>query len=253
VRWIGRRLRGGLLELEALGSASSGEDLTTNVVSLKATKTMPARFSLEVSVPFTQTTRKVTDHPDGESEVGAEGLGDVSLLVSRQFGMGGDVTANLTVGIPTGEYKRFDGPLFDPYYYPLDSQLGTGVVTTSLEVERSFDRDWGPVILGAGYTDNGGENDIGNSRGNTVSAYCYAGYRTERLVHSLGARFSQALEKDRELGEELVDQSDLLVTLQYGLEFSTRRFPLFVAATTTLGEGAEVESSTFALGVMTSF
>lgn len=238
------------MEFELLDTLSSGEDLTSNSLTLKVTGDVPGRLNLGVQVPYVWNNRYDEDSP-GKQTFQVDGLGDVSLLVSRQFGMEGNTSANVTVGLPTGEYDR----VVSGYSLPYDAQLGIGKPTLGVTVEHTLNRDWGPMILGGGYNHNGGWNDVEPNpslRGDTLQAYCYAGYRTERSVHSVGANLSYALQNDVDRGNEA--EGRFLLTLQYGLEIAlTYRTPMFVALLATLGEDSASNSVTLALGMVTSF
>jgi len=254
-RWIGRRGGGGgLAEVEMLGSSSSGDDLTSTSVNVKVSAEAPGRLNVGLTLPFKNNVRSVPDHPEGESEVAASGPGDLNLSVSRKFGIEGGLNASLSIGIPTGEFKRYDGlTSLNQYYYPSDAQLGTGVMTASLQVETSIDKDWGPIILGGGYNANGGENEIGNMTADALSAYCYVGYRTMRAVHSVGVKLSQPLGKDKALGVETEESDGMLMTFQYGMEISSTQFPMFLAVSSTVNEEGEQDATTLSLGVMRAF
>ena len=250
IRWIGRRSGGAPVEVELLANVSRGEDLTSTSTSLKVTGDVPGRFNLGVQVPYVDNTRHVDDFWGGEADLSVSGLGDASLLISRKFGLEGRTSASLTLGIPTGEHDV----QIQSYTLPYDAQPGKGVFTASLTVEQSLNRDWGPIIIGGGYNYGGGENDIENYRADSLTGYCYVGYRTERLVHSVGANVSIALGKDRNLGNEIEDQGAFLLSLQYGVEVTlTYRVPAFFAVMATLGEKSSQNSAALALGVMTFF
>ena len=251
VRWIGRRSGGAPVEFELLDTLSSGEDLTSNSLTLKVTGDVPGRLNLGLSVPYVWNNRYDSDFPGGKT-IKLDGPGDVSLLVTRQFGLEGNTSATVTVGLPTGEYDHIVEGWYSP---PYDAQLGIGKPTLGVTVEHNLNRDWGPVILGGGYNYNGGWNDVEPNpsfRGDTLQAYCYVGYRTEMFVHSVGANLSYSLQNDVDRGNEAEGQ--LLLTLQYGLEISLfYRTPMFVALLATLGEESAANSTTLALGIVASF
>jgi hypothetical protein len=251
-RWIGRRTGGAPIEYEALGSHSAGEDLTTNSITFKVTGDVPGRLNVGFQVPYLANSK----HPEPPVPPGMPdpirtfGFGDLTLLATRQFGMEGDTSASITLGLPTAEYDRvIEGNAVD-----YDAQLGTGVTTFGLTAEHSLNNDWGPVILGGGYNYGGGTNDIGNKRGSSLTMYCYAGYRTEMMVHSVGANLSIPLSDDENQGNVVEGQSPFLLTLQYGLEWSvTYKVPVFAAILHTIGQERSQDTTSLALGVVASF
>jgi len=251
VRWIGRRAPRARGEVELLASRSAGADLTSDGLTLKVTGDIPGRFNLGVSLPYLSNSR----HDENFEQLGyyydleAEGFGDVGLMVSRKFGLEGNTNVSFTLTFPTGEYAQEE----KGYPLPYDAQLGTGVSTLSATAEYMRDHDWGPIIAGGGYTHNGGENDVGNLRGDSLQAYCYVGRKTEYTFHSFGASVTCALQKDKNQGNVIEEQSVMMVTLQYGLELSFGRVPVFMALTATLGEDSASNSTGLALGVVTSF
>ncbi len=260
VRWIGRRSPGGQVEVECVISHASGEDLKTTKLDLKVSGDVPGRFNVGVSVPYLHSVRHDPDYEDAtgrDDPLKVDSWGDLSLLVSRKFGALGDTTANLTIGVPTAPYDvQHEGW----WHIPYDAQPGRGNWTFSLGVEHTVDRDWGPMVFGGSYSYNGGENEImggpGDYKADSIAGYYYFSYRTDTLVHSLGANLSFALDKDRRfIYGEIDDQPMTLLSLQYGLEFQIPglyRAPFFVSAITTLSE-KRAESCTLALGVVTSF
>jgi hypothetical protein len=250
IRWIGRRSGGGYVEMEMLGSISDGEDLSSRSLQFKATGDVPGRLNVGIQVPYLSNVRHDENFPGGY-DLETDGLGDLSLLISRKFGMEGNTSANLTIGLPTAEYKQLEQSY---YYYPYDAQLGKGVTTASVTLERNLNRDWGLMIMGGGYNYNGGENEIGNLRGDTLTGYFYLGYRREFMVHSFGVNLSYGLDKDRNLGTVIEDQATVNTTLQYGLELSYfYRFPVLIAVARTFGEERSQDTTSVALGVVTSF
>jgi hypothetical protein len=261
IRWIGRRSGGGGIEVELLNTGSTGQDLVSNSLTLKAAGDLPgirSRLNVGLSLPYLVNSR-ATNVPGVDYTHELEGFGDLSFLVTRKFGLEGHTSATLTLGIPIAEYDRVDSVPGNDLPVPYDAQLGKGVVTVGLTAEQSLDQDWGPVIVGGGYNYGGGKNDVelGNRKGTSVSdaltAYCYVGYRTDLFVHSVGVNFSYSFEKDLDWGEPAEDPSGFLTTLQYGLEYSHIDFPIFLAVTASLSPDPEANTWAWALGVVTSF
>ncbi|MBN1809897.1 MAG: hypothetical protein JW909_12590 [Planctomycetes bacterium] len=251
VRWVGRRVPGGRIEPEATISYSAGEDLETARLSFKITSQLPNRFTIGLSVPYLYSERWDSDYEllVGEHRpLRVSSLGDVSLLASRKFGMLGNTSVNLSVGLPTADYDLTQ----DGWHIPYDAQPGRGKMTVSLGVEQVVDKYYGPMIFGGSFNYNGGENDIGDYRSSSVSAFFFASLKTEKLVHSLGGTLTYAFEPDRNLGAEIMDQPQLLFTLQYGLEISAPKYPMFMSLGGTFSKNG-LDGYSVSLGVMTAF
>ena len=254
VRWIGRRSPGGRVETEFLISYAAGEDLQTTKYTFRVSGDLPGRFNVGLQLPYLHSLRRDENYfVDPDEQMVVDSWGDLSLLVSRKFGMLGATSANLTIGFPTAPHDlEYDG------WFPIayDAQPGRGEYTFSLGAEHTIDRDMGPVIFGGSYSYNGGENDVGDYKASTISGFGYFSYKTASLVHSLGANLTFALGKDRagQFGE-IPDQATTLVSLQYGLEFQLPgmyRAPLYFSCIETLSERGH-EVYTLALGIVTSF
>ena len=251
IYWVGRKVPGGKTEVETFLSYSSGEDLKTLKLNLRVMYHLPDRFNVGLQVPYLHTTRH---DPDYETAMGfaklleVDSFGDLSLIVSRSFGITGATSASLKIGFPTAPFNLSQ----DSWHIPYDAQPGRGELTTALSIEYVKDRDYGPMIFGASYSYNGGENDAGDFKADAVSAYTYLSYKTDTMVHSAGVNLSYALAYDRNLGTEITDQSKFLYGLQYGLEFSFPRFPLYLSLGASFSSDG-FEGYTAAVGVMTSF
>ncbi|HHN47292.1 MAG TPA: hypothetical protein ENN09_07605 [Planctomycetes bacterium] len=251
VRWIGRRVPGGRVETELLATYSAGDDLKTAKTNVKVTAEVPGRFNVGLQIPYLYSERRDADY---EAMIGEERplrvheLGDLNLLVSRKFGMAGNIVANLTIGIPTAPHDVSQ----DAWHVPYDAQPGRGKLTLSLGAEHIVEKYYGPLIVGGSYNYLGGENDVGDFKADSISAFCFFSYRAERLVHSLGGTLTYAFEEDRNLGAVIADQPLLLFTIQYGLELSFPKFPMYIAATGTFS-GDGMEAFGVSLGVMTAF
>ena len=251
IYWIGRKVPGGKTDVESFLSYSAGEDLKTLKLNLRVMYHLPDRFNIGLQVPYLHTTRH---DPDYETMMGfaklleVDSFGDLSLLASKSFGITGAMSASLKIGFPTAPYNLSQ----DSWHIPYDAQPGRGKMTTSLSIEYVKDRDYGPMIFGGSYSYNGGENDAGDYRADTVSAYSYVSYKTDTMVHSVGLNLSYALAYDRNLGTEIIDQPPFICGLLYGLEFSFPRFPVFLSLGANFSENG-FEGYSAAVGVMTSF
>ena len=179
VRWIGRRSPGGRVETELMISHAAGEDLQTTKYTLRVSGDLPGRFNVGLQLPYLHSVRRDDSFSDPDQPMIVDEWGDLSLLLSRKFGMLGATSVNLTVGFPTAPHDLlYDG------YWPIayDAQPGRGEYTFSLGAEHTIDRDWGPMIFGGSYSYNGGENDMGDYKAPTISGFGYFSYKTASLV-----------------------------------------------------------------------
>jgi hypothetical protein len=76
-------------------------------------------------------------------------FGDMSLDISRGWGMSGNFKTALVVVIPTG---RYDIPEQLDLALRPELQLGGGVYGGSVRAQYTIDRDWGLITLGTSYS-----------------------------------------------------------------------------------------------------
>jgi hypothetical protein len=136
---------------------------------------------------------------------------------------------------------------------PQHLQLGSGVLGLTGQYQHTRDHDWGLVVLGASASYAGWENDLGDYRAPSATAYAHAGYLLGPLVPSLGLTLFGKLQHDRERGADRPagDDPRFLVVPSLSCEWSTSWLALMPAATVGLSADG-VESVSFGLGIASS-
>jgi hypothetical protein len=221
VKWIGHNTTGGLflamvmnnfivIPVGAFGHAGGYNEILNVQLGKDFLDPWNGSWNFSLSVPY------IYKHYNDFLNTGPisnAGLGDVNLFLSRKLGTDNSTMVTLIGGIPTGTYEaQYVGTYLTP-----DQQLGFGRVTGTLQVEHTFDQDWGLLVVGgtAGY--RGGrqtnkflwviddKNSQHNYRAPSASIYGYAGYFLGPLVPALGLNFTGYTDQDTrgDFGETL--------------------------------------------------
>jgi hypothetical protein len=156
MKWIGNGVEGALLDAEINVSRSVLADsslvngtqydgrlrLQTTSVLLNAYYHPPKIMDIKLTVPLV-----FKEGNNNSSNTGP--LSDMSVDLTRKWGVVGNILTGLTLVLPTGNGSMTDGPS-----QPLssDNQLGGGVFGASLRGSYTFDHDWGIVSVGGSYT-----------------------------------------------------------------------------------------------------
>ena len=69
---------------------------------------------------------------------------------------------------------------------PQHLQLGSGVPGPTAQYQLTRDQDWGLVLFGATASYDGWENDIGDYRAPSATAYAHVGYLLDRWCRRRG-------------------------------------------------------------------
>jgi hypothetical protein len=198
VKWIGRNVTGGLFNVQCLGSYSPPPPSDLKGVdhqfflSTLITRDLDDAWSLGVSVPLVY---KYMNDPYGLNvNLSNGGLGDIFVQATRKFGTIHDTLVTLAVGLPTGKHDQ----QYKMSYLRQNEQLGFGKVAGSLLIDHNIDESWGLVTTGVTGSWRGGENELGNYRAASASAYVFAGYFLGPLVPSLGLAVTGFAGHDRD-------------------------------------------------------
>jgi hypothetical protein len=156
VRWVGRSVRGGYVNVETQGNyvkVGYGYNyVATTLLTRDVTPEWTAGLSLAYLYKFMYDPYKLG------YDLANKGLGDVGVLLVRRFGEANEWRATLSGGLPTASnnvaWRSASNRLLQ------DRQLGFGRPTAALAVERSFDELWGASIVGTNATWRGGENEF---------------------------------------------------------------------------------------------
>ena len=248
IQWIGRQVTGGLVDAQLLNVQTHAQGSTFTTFSLRLGLELGARTDVALHVPIV--------HKSGEvavlgltREASLAGFGDLSLEVGRAFGRIGQHRAMLVGSLPTGSADAVRQGVVLPQHL----QLGSGVLGVTGQYQHTRDQDWGLMVLGASASYAGWENEIGDYRAPSATAYGHAGYLLGPLVPSVGLTLFGKIQHDRERGAERPADSDprFLVVPSLSCEWSTSWLALMPAATVGLSAGG-VESVSFGLGIASS-
>jgi hypothetical protein len=222
VRWIGRHVRGGLINVESQASYVHTPYGYNLVGSSLLTHDLTPAWKVGVGVPYLY--KYMRDPYQVGVNLANKGPGDVSLLLARRLGPSNAWLASAVVGVPTGAHDT----RFRMQMLPQDRQLGLGRPTAALVVDYTADNLWGPIVSGVSANWRGGENDQGSYRAPTISGYSYAGYLLGPFVPAAGVSLTSFLGKDRDAGEEMAVPR-ATVAGQLSIEWATDWMALLVA------------------------
>jgi hypothetical protein len=225
VMWVGRNTTGGLFLSSLMNNyivippsvkPGQGGGGFNDVVNLQLGKDFlfdpwNGSWNFSLVVPYVYKHYYSASYL-GDIPVTNAGLGDMNVFLSRKLGADNSTMITLIGGIPTGTYRaEYQGTPLTP-----DEQLGFGRLTATLQVQHTFDRDWGLMITGANVGYRGGRQtdkflwfwdqvSQHNYRAPSASAFGYAGYFWGPLVPAVGAMFTGYTAQDTrgDFGETL--------------------------------------------------
>jgi hypothetical protein len=226
LKWIGKGVSGALIDMDATFSqsilADTAKDPTQNfdgALRLKTTALLvniyyhPRILDFKLALPFLIK--------EGYGQMTGP-FGDMSLDMSRAWGVAGNFRTALVAVFPTG---RYDIPeQIDQTLRP-ELQLGSGVFGASARAQYTIDRDWGLITVGTSYSAGlfamltkdydydktlnkvvsskksfqsardgwGSVNDAGLINPDYVNIFTDFGIKTGELTHGLALSFSQPL------------------------------------------------------------
>lgn len=201
VKWIGRNVTGGLFSVQTLGSYSPPAPSDNRHVdhqyflSTLITRDLGDAWNIGVNVPYVY--KYMTDPYALNIDLSNSGLGDVFVQTTHKFGTIHDTLVTAAVGLPTGKHDT----QYKMSYLRQHRQLGFGKFAASLAVDHTIDKIWGLVVVGATGAWRGGENDIGNYRAPSGSAYAFAGYFLGPVVPAVGVSLTGFTGHDRDRTE----------------------------------------------------
>ncbi len=166
------------------------------------------RLTLALNVPVVYKVGEVAVLGQNK-QARIAGFGDVSLEGSYRLGAIGAHEVILTLSLPTGSADAVRQGIVLPQHL----QLGSGVPGLTAQYEQTRDQVWGLVLFGATASYNGWENDIGDYRAPSATAYAHVGYLLDRWVPSAGLTLFGKPSHDRERGADRPAENDPLVML----------------------------------------
>jgi hypothetical protein len=180
VKWIGRHVKGGLLNLECQASYIDmpyGYNFIGNTMLSGA---LSDRWSLAASVPYLY--KYMNDPYAVGIDLANKGPGDVSASITHQMGATRNWLVSASVGIPTGVHDQ----AFRTEMLPQDRQLGLGKPSATLVLDHVTDELWGVWVVGSSLSWRGTKNEFGSSRAPAGSVYGHAAYLLGAFAPSIG-------------------------------------------------------------------
>jgi hypothetical protein len=247
IRWIGRGVTGGRVDLQEMGSATRFRDGSSQLLSnTRVGTSLLEKWPLAVNVPFLYKVGEVNVFGTPRTAHLA-GFGDVSVEVTRRLGIDNSSSLTLSLNLPTGSFDA----VREGVVLPQQLQLGPGKPSASLLFEHSRDSDWSLLLYGASLSSGGLENSLGDFRAPSASAWIYAGYLWGRFVPSVGLTLTSKLMRDRQRYSVISDQPMVTAAGSLGLEWSCDWLAILLATSLPLSSRG-VEAMTFSLGLQTS-
>jgi hypothetical protein len=224
VKWIGHNTTGGLflamlmnnfVVIPASNQPGHGKGGYNEIVNVQLGKDFifdpwNGAWNFSLSVPYLY---KHYNDFFGDGPISNTGLGDINFFLSRKLGTDNSTSVTVIGGVPTGTYTAsyLQTPLTP------DQQLGFGRLTGTLQVEHTFDQDWGLLLVGGTAAYRGGKQtdkllwtfDVKNSQHNyrapSAALYGYAGWFLGPLVPAVGLNFTGFTQQDTrgDFGETL--------------------------------------------------
>ena len=248
IKWIGRNVTGGAIDAQVLSTQTLAHGNHYTSFASRLEYSPLERLNLALNVPVLVKAGDVAVLGQTRQAIIA-GFGDVSLEGSYQLGAIGAHLLMLTVSLPTGSADAVRQGIVLPQHL----QLGSGVPGVTGQYELTRDQLWGLLLFGASASYNGWENDIGDYRAPSATAYAHVGYLLDRWVPSAGLTLFGKPAHDRERGADRSAEDDPLFMLvpSVGLEWSNAWIAVLPAATLGLSLGG-FESVSVGVGVSSS-
>jgi hypothetical protein len=248
IKWVGRNVTGGLVDAQALTTQTYAQGNRFGAVTTRLGTNPTSRLGLALNVPVLYKTGQVTVLGTTK-DTGLAGFGDLSVEASYKLGGIGAHQVMVVGNAPTGAWDA----VREGVVLPQHLQLGSGVPGVSAQYQYTRDRDWGLVLVGAAASWAGWENDLGDWRSPSATAFAHVGYMLGPWVPSAGLTLFAKPKHDRERGAERPASRDprLMVVPSLGIEWSSAWLAVLPAATFGLSPNG-VESITFGVGVSSS-
>ena len=233
LKWIGRGVSGGLFDAEVLyinagmsGTAYQSPDVFDGHLRYRSNAVLlnlfyhPRFLDFKLGLPLVMKTGYNTN-------TGL--LGDLSLDVTKKWGMQGNLRSALTFTLPTGAYDIYTSQTI----HQPEMQLGSGTINAGVRFDYTIDKDWGLITLGTSYSAGfwgmrtktweydtsiqmpvpaekglasarygwGSINDVGTVQPDMVSWFADVGFKMESMMHGICLTYSlptrDALYEDR--------------------------------------------------------
>jgi hypothetical protein len=248
IKWVGRNVTGGLVDAQALTTQTYAQGNQFGAVTTRLGVNPSARLGLALNVPVLYKVVEVTVLGANKTARLA-GFGDLSVEASYKLGGIGAHQLMVIASAPTGSADAVRQGVVLPQHL----QLGSGVPGVSAQYQHTRDHDWGLLLLGAAASWNGWENEIGDWRSPSATAFAHVGYLLGPWVPAAGLTLFAKPRHDRERYAERPASRDprVMVVPSLGIEWSSAWLAVLPAATMGLSPNG-VESLTIGVGVSSS-
>ncbi len=148
IKWIGQGVRGGLIDVEVMGSLTLGQSFEYKQVKTRLSMKPTWSMNLGLTIPMVSkmgTLQPKTNFDDKTETTG--GLADIMFDVSKNIGMEGEYSISLNITVPTGQYDVKRGRENEMLYLPTTLQRGGGVYNAVLGLSRTIDVDRGLWVV----------------------------------------------------------------------------------------------------------
>lgn len=192
IKWIGQGVSGGLIDAEAVGSLTIGENFEYRQVRTRLSMKPTWSTGLGLTIPIVSKIGSLQPKTnlDDKTEQAA-GIADIMLDFSKSLGPGGEYSAYLNLTLPTGRYDVKRGREQEQQYLPTTLQTGGGLFNAALGLGRTFDVEDGLWVLEGFFSYPFAVNFHGKNKFVNSGADQYAGVdaRWELLTDEQKKRF----------------------------------------------------------------
>lgn len=200
IKWIGRRVTGGLFQLQSLATYTHLRDGYNLSLSTLVSRDLGEKWNAGLSVPLLY--KYYRDMYGLPVDISNSGVGDVAVFLTRRFGEINDTSLTLLIAAPTG----VNDARFRTILLTQEKQLGLGKLNGSVTLDHTMDKTWGLIVVGGMFGYRGGQNEFGSYRAPLASVYGYTGYFAGPWVPSLGLSLSHFFGIDRDRGLDQLGQ-----------------------------------------------
>jgi hypothetical protein len=153
IEWMGQGVSGGYVDIELMPSFTSTPKMPGGSIVESQSVAIPftvyshlSNYTIGLILPFQSITSSMAP-----GAISTTGLGDITLSISKPLGVENQYTLTSSFALPTGRYDIFH----DADNAPLVAsagQIGTGVLSATLSLNRTKDKEWGLYLLGIEYS-----------------------------------------------------------------------------------------------------
>ncbi|MFC1585913.1 hypothetical protein ACFL5V_10235 [Fibrobacterota bacterium] len=154
IRWIGKGVSGGLVDLQFLYSKNIGQNFLYDTYLTRLSGKFNWSTDWGITLPVVNKTGPLQPQTNVDEEAGhmVGGIGDMSFDYTKKFGLEGEYYLQLSLTVPTGQYNISRGKDNSKLFLPVSLQRGGGIYTSNFALNYTKDVEDGLWIFEAGYT-----------------------------------------------------------------------------------------------------